>query len=529
MTNTFLIKTLPVAVFASPGTTIDLAEILEQSFGAGLGGFQNFWITYVEADETLVGPKRDLPLSYWDPQHPSDTKWLVGGSDIGPGFQNQTYVPLGQLSNVSLKVGNNIGPLAYITVPVGGDANGTEYIQYSVICVDPALIGPNASNGAPRPADIVASIEAFSDYFGNVPNPADCTFIACALAAAAGASNNESVSQSIDPSENRPDGFWRVVYRGDELGALSNWQSLVQPGDIVRMGWKDGGFHTTSVLAKNSDGSIRVYDNSFWNQSLEKYTIGVHDVNYDLYTIKSTVTIFRLSPDQLYLTQGTEKNERLPGTIYNDDLRGGGGNDILDGGIGHDVIDGEAGNDIMIGGAGNDIFVYDGIGADIIRDFTRGVQGHDQIRITGVYSSFAQLQPNITLINNGLDTRISFGGANTLTLEKFDVELVPELFRFGPPRPEIEVKGSGVIIVDGDLSPGAADETDFGSVILGSNTVRTYTVHNVGDAPLVVSGLLAPKGFLVVEGLSSNILPGQSDTFTVRIDAKTLEIGRAHV
>ena len=43
---------------------------------------------------------------------------------------------------------------------------------------------------------------------------------------------------------------------------IDDWQTLVQAGDIVRMGWSGGGDHTTTVLSKNPDGSITVFDNA---------------------------------------------------------------------------------------------------------------------------------------------------------------------------------------------------------------------------------------------------------------------------
>ena len=54
--------------------------------------------------------------------------------------------------------------------------------------------------------------------------------------------------------------------------------------------------------------------------------------------------------------------------------------------------------------------------------------------------------------------------------------------------PEIEVTSAGGLIVDGDSTPGTADGTDFGLAPLGSSTVRTFTVHNVGTQALHLTG-----------------------------------------
>jgi uncharacterized repeat protein (TIGR01451 family) len=55
--------------------------------------------------------------------------------------------------------------------------------------------------------------------------------------------------------------------------------------------------------------------------------------------------------------------------------------------------------------------------------------------------------------------------------------------------PEINVKGNANSIADGDATPSLADHTDFGSVASASSTVvRTFTIENLGNAPLTLSG-----------------------------------------
>jgi len=85
--------------------------------------------------------------------------------------------------------------------------------------------------------------------------------------------------------------------------------------------------------------------------------------------------------------------------------------------------------------------------------------------------------------------------------------------------PEIAVSGHGNTIPDGDTTPSGTDHTDFGSVTQGGTAIqRTFTVRNDGDAALTTSGLTLPTGFSVVEGLSSSIAAGASDTFTIALD-----------
>ncbi len=90
------------------------------------------------------------------------------------------------------------------------------------------------------------------------------------------------------------------------------------------------------------------------------------------------------------------------------------------------------------------------------------------------------------------------------------------------PAPEVTVEGNGTGIADGDTTPGAADGTDFGSVLQGGTPVsRSFTVRNVGTANLTLSGLVVPAGFALTEPLAFSLAPGVSDTFTVRLDTAT--------
>ena len=83
--------------------------------------------------------------------------------------------------------------------------------------------------------------------------------------------------------------------------------------------------------------------------------------------------------------KGNNGNDLLYGQNGNDTLYGGNGNDTLKGDAGNDLLQGDAGKDTMFGGAGADTFVFrstthssaSASGADIIRDFTRGVDKID--------------------------------------------------------------------------------------------------------------------------------------------------------
>ena len=99
-----------------------------------------------------------------------------------------------------------------------------------------------AFDGVVDPADIVNTARAFVTAYGGTVNAFDCHWMATTIAAAAGATL-DPVTQNLNPASNQSGGFWRVVHQGSS-NPVDNWQTLVQPGDIVRMGWTGGGFHT---------------------------------------------------------------------------------------------------------------------------------------------------------------------------------------------------------------------------------------------------------------------------------------------
>lgn len=59
----------------------------------------------------------------------------------------------------------------------------------------------------------------------------------------------------------------------------------------------------------------------------------------------------------------------------------------------------------------------------------------------------------------------------------------------GGASPEIEIKGNGLVIVDGDTTPSTADFTDFGNLDIDSAAiVKNYLLTNKGTGPLLLSG-----------------------------------------
>ncbi len=86
--------------------------------------------------------------------------------------------------------------------------------------------------------------------------------------------------------------------------------------------------------------------------------------------------------------------------------------------------------------------------------------------------------------------------------------------------PEIDVLGNGNSIADGDATPSLIDHTDFGTVTVGNNLVRTYTINNTGTANLTISSITksgADMGMFTIGALTpaGPIAPAGSATFTV--------------
>jgi len=58
-----------------------------------------------------------------------------------------------------------------------------------------------------------------------------------------------------------------------------------------------------------------------------------------------------------------------------------------------------------------------------------------------------------------------------------------------PTPAEIDVKGLGLSIVDGDISPDTADDTDFGNRNVGVMATHTFTIENTGSSALTISNI----------------------------------------
>lgn len=86
---------------------------------------------------------------------------------------------------------------------------------------------------------------------------------------------------------------------------------------------------------------------------------------------------------------------------------------------------------------------------------------------------------------------------------------------------EIKIKSKGRIIKNADNSPAVDDNTDFGDVVIGSTTVHSFSIYNLGDEPLTLTGspyvTVTGTDFSVIKQPKNSVLaPGDSTTFDIQ-------------
>ncbi len=94
-----------------------------------------------------------------------------------------------------------------------------------------------------------------------------------------------------------------------------------------------------------------------------------------------------------------------------------------------------------------------------------------------------------------------------------------------PPGPEIDLKGKGISIADGDTSPSNLDDTDFGTSNIGNTINRTFTIHNLGTTNLTISSITLSNAIdfsITGTPYSTPIAPSGNTTFTVTFNTLLL-------
>ena len=148
---------------------------------------------------------------------------------------------------------------------------------------------------------------------------------------------------------------------------------------------------------------------------------------------------------------------------------------------------------------------------------TGGIVLIDNDLADAVTGEFAGLSQGALVTINGQGFTINYAGGdgNDVVLEEL--------------TPEIDVQGNGVSIGDGDTTPDAADDTDFGTVVEGGdNVVRTFTIRNTGPGALDLTGspLVAISGSsdftITTQPATDLVAAAGSTTFQVTFDPTTV-------
>jgi hypothetical protein len=382
--------TLPVPAVATTGASVSLISMLTAAFGTA-------YVASIPSFQLWSESPADLQdFSYWNPSDPLVSYWTLNGTVVAP--DNLQPFLASDLAGVQYVSGNAIVTATEVQIPVAFDnlGNPTGYANYSIQNFESPIAQPGLYGGQPTPQDIVNAASAFAAAYTNVPNTEDCWNIAAEVAAAAGAPMARYTA-SLYPPDNYIAGFWRIAYAAPQDGsAVSNWSTLVQAGDILRIGWaNNGGQHSFTVVSPlDVNGDIAVFDNVYYATPGSFEAIGIHAVQYWTDTDPSTITIYRLDPSDRYLINDiTIDGALIQGTSFNDLIIPGGADDI------------------MSGAAGNDDFanISSILNGSTITDFHVG----DTIDVTDLDSASTTVGYDAV---SGLLTLSSFGALTTMQL-----------------------------------------------------------------------------------------------------------------
>ncbi len=196
----------------------------------------------------------------------------------------------------------------------------------------------------------------------------------------------------------------------------------------------------------------------------------------------------------------------------------------LSGGRGDDTFYGGAGDDTLDGGLGDDLFVIAaGDGLDVIQGFTAGLAGGDVIDLTA-QPEFTDFQSLLAAMSdNGVDTTITFGTGDTLTLAgvtKADLTESDFILAAGP----------DLIVQD---SAGDEDTTILLDIVAapsdGVRTVSDVTISGIPSGATLSAGTLNLDGTVTLTqaqliNLTITPPPDSDVDFTLSVSETSTEI-----
>lgn len=136
-------------------------------------------------------------------------------------------------------------------------------------------------------------------------------------------------------------------------------------------------------------------------------------------------------------------------------------------------------------GEGFDLLYYNGSSWSTVQTFLKGTDFTGDGN--GVSTSLsANLSSGTYTFSASSRFRLSGNGNGNSDYNVFDNILVE-----GYPivsGPEINIRGNGTAINDGDTTPNVSDDTDFGNVSTITSSANTFTIENQGSSTLTLSG-----------------------------------------
>jgi hypothetical protein len=439
----------------------------------------------------------------------SDTTVVIGLDDATPG---QIYVYVGKKTNT----GNE--------VEKAGLTNGRLY----GVAVNGLLAETSAS--VPAPNTIFSLVD-----LGDVRNKTGATINT--------ESNNGGVTQFLRPE----DGAWDPSNPNDFYFVTTN--SFASPSRMWRLRFTDprkpmmGG--TIEAVLDGTEGP-KMMDNI----GIDKYghVLIVEDVGNNVhngkvwqYDIATDVLTLVGSHDTTRFIAGAAnfltQDEEASGIIDAQEILGPGMFLTVDQahyGIAGELVEGgqmlafynplTAATSPEINITGNNLTIVDGavttevtnntdmgsvnVGNNTTKQFVIENKGAGALKVTGISMEGANASeftlvnaPNfpLSIASNATQTiTVQFtptaGGARTATVNVMNNDADEATYSFavkgtGILNPDINVTGNNVNIINGDLTPGTANHTDFGVVRQNNTATKKYTIENKGQGKLTVSGI----------------------------------------
>lgn len=172
-------------------------------------------------------------------------------------------------------------------------------------------------------------------------------------------------------------------------------------------------------------------------------------------------------------------------------------------------------------------------------DLDLSLTGNPVVSLSGTDAGdFTITQPSNSVIAGGNSTtfQIEFDpsvvGDRTATVTILNDDTDEGSYTFDiqgeglPDLPEIDITGNAMVIMSGDTTPDASDDTDFGEVLASSGTItKTFTIQNTGSADLSLTGMSPVSvggtnatDFTITQPTDLTVGAGNSTTFDVTFD-----------